>query len=210
MLTTKVVETSAVDALSAAGQVIRAGGLIAYPTDTVYGLAADFRNADAIEKIYAAKDRDSRKPVAILVGSSDQLELVMQELTPGAARLAARFWPGALTLIVPRRGDLPENLSPYMTIGVRMPNHPWALQLLRELGPLATTSANLSGQPDAVTAQDVLQYLDGRVDLVLDGGRCPGGVPSTVVDCTSTEPRILREGALTAKQILLAWGDPEA
>lgn len=210
MLTSKVIETSAADALSAAGQVIRAGGLIAYPTDTVYGLAADFRNADAIEKIYAAKDRDSRKPVAILVGSSDQLELVMQELTPGAARLAARFWPGALTLIVPRRSDLPENLSPYMTIGVRMPNHPWALQLLRELGPLATTSANLSGQPDAVTAQDVLQYLDGRVDLVLDGGRCPGGVPSTVVDCTSTEPRILREGALTAKQILLAWGDPEA
>jgi L-threonylcarbamoyladenylate synthase len=210
MLTTKVVETSAADALAAAGQVIHAGGLIAYPTDTVYGLAADFRNADAIEKIYAAKDRDSRKPVAILVGSSDQLELVMQELTPGAARLAARFWPGALTLIVPRRSDLPENLSPYMTIGVRMPNHPWALQLLRELGPLATTSANLSGQPDAVTAQDVLQYLDGRVDLVLDGGRCPGGVPSTVVDCTSTEPRILREGALTAKQILLAWGDPEA
>jgi L-threonylcarbamoyladenylate synthase len=210
MLTTKVIETGAADALSAAGQVIRAGGLIAYPTDTVYGLAADFRNADAIEKIYAAKDRDSRKPVAILVGSSDQLELVMQELTPGAARLAARFWPGALTLIVPRRSDLPENLSPYMTIGVRMPNHPWALQLLRELGPLATTSANLSGQPDAVTAQDVLQYLDSRVDLVLDGGRCPGGVPSTVVDCTSTEPRILREGALTAKQILLAWGDPEA
>lgn len=210
MLTTKVIETGAADALSAAGQVIRAGGLIAYPTDTVYGLAADFRNADAIEKIYAAKDRDSRKPVAILVGSSDQLELVMQELTPGAARLAARFWPGALTLIVPRRSDLPENLSPYMTIGVRMPNHPWALQLLRELGPLATTSANLSGQPDAVTAQDVLRYLDGRVDLVLDGGRCPGGVPSTVVDCTSTEPRILREGALTAKQILLAWGDPEA
>jgi L-threonylcarbamoyladenylate synthase len=210
MLTTKVIETGAADALFAAGQVIRAGGLIAYPTDTVYGLAADFRNADAIEKIYAAKDRDSRKPVAILVGSSDQLELVMQELTPGAARLAARFWPGALTLIVPRRSDLPENLSPYMTIGVRMPNHPWALQLLRELGPLATTSANLSGQPDAVTAQDVLRYLDGRVDLVLDGGRCPGGVPSTVVDCTSTEPRILREGALTAKQILLAWGDPEA
>jgi L-threonylcarbamoyladenylate synthase len=210
MLTTKVIETGAADALSAAGQVIRAGGLIAYPTDTVYGLAADFRNADAIENIYAAKDRDSRKPVAILVGSSDQLELVMQELTPGAARLAARFWPGALTLIVPRRSDLPENLSPYMTIGVRMPNHPWALQLLRELGPLATTSANLSGQPDAVTAQDVLRYLDGRVDLVLDGGRCPGGVPSTVVDCTSTEPRILREGALTAKQILLAWGDPEA
>ena len=210
MLTTKVIETGAADALSAAGQVIRAGGLIAYPTDTVYGLAADFRNADAIENIYAAKDRDSRKPVAILVGSSDQLELVMQELTPGAARLAARFWPGALTLIVPRRSDLPENLSPYMTIGVRMPNHPWALQLLRELGPLATTSANLSGQPDAVAAQDVLQYLDGRVDLVLDGGRCPGGVPSTVVDCTSTEPRILREGALTAKQILLAWGDPEA
>lgn len=210
MLTTKVIETGAADALSAAGQVIRAGGLIAYPTDTVYGLAADFRNADAIEKIYEAKDRDSRKPVAILVGSSDQLELVMQELTPGAARLAARFWPGALTLIVPRRSDLPENLSPYMTIGVRMPNHPWALQLLRELGPLATTSANLSGQPDAVTAQDVLRYLDGRVDLVLDGGRCPGGVPSTVVDCTSTEPRILREGALSAKQILLAWGDPEA
>lgn len=210
MTTTKILATTEPDAIERAAQVIGAGGLIAFPTDTVYGLAADFRNPDAIEKIYAAKDRDSRKPVAILVGSLEHLDQVMQVLTPGAARLAARFWPGALTLIVPRKMDLPANLSPYPTVGVRMPDHPWALQLLRRLGPLATTSANLSGQPDATTAAAALGYLEGRVDLILDGGTCPGGVPSTVVDCTGAEPRILRTGALDEKTLRMAWGNLDA
>ena len=130
----------------------------------------------------------------------------MDQLTPGAARLAAQFWPGALTLIVPRKPDLPVNLSSLMTIGVRMPAHPWALELLRQSGPLATTSANLSGEPDSKTADQVLKYLRGRFDLLLDGGACPGGVPSTVVDCTGSEALILREGAISSAAIHQAWG----
>lgn len=206
MTITKIISTTQPDAILQALNVIQAGGLIAFPTDTVYGLAADFCNPDAIDRIYAAKDRDTRKPVAILIGEAEQLSLVMDQLTPGAARLAAQFWPGALTLIVPRKPDLPVNLSSLMTIGVRMPAHPWALELLRQSGPLATTSANLSGEPDSKTADQVLKYLRGRFDLLLDGGACPGGVPSTVVDCTGSEALILREGAISSAAIHQAWG----
>lgn len=203
--TTRIISTAQSDAISQALDVIRAGGLIAFPTDTVYGLAADFRNPDAIDRIYAAKDRDTSKPVALLIGEPDQLNLIMDRLTPGAAHLARQFWPGALTLIVPRKSDLPPNLSNLMTIGVRMPAHPWTLELLRQSGPLATTSANLSGKPDSKTAEQVLEYLEGRLDLLLDGGVCPGGIPSTVVDCTGSEALILREGAITSEAILEAW-----
>lgn len=205
MTTTRIISTTQPDAVSQALNVIRTGGLIAFPTDTVYGLAADFRNPEAIDRIYAAKDRDAGKPVAILIGEQDHLSLVMDQLTPGAARLAAQFWPGALTLIVPRKSDLPSNLSSLMTIGVRMPDHPWTLDLLRQTGPLATTSANLSGKPDSKTADQVLENLQGRFDLLLDGGACPGGMPSTVVDCTGSDARILRKGAITSKVIYEVW-----
>ncbi|TLN12606.1 L-threonylcarbamoyladenylate synthase, partial [bacterium] len=103
--------------------------------------------------------------------------------------------------------SLPENLSPLPTIGVRMPNHPFALALLQQAGPLATTSANLSGLPSPVTARDVLDQLNERVDLIIDGGPCPGGVPSTVVDCTGADPRVLREGAITREMLHKAIGE---
>jgi L-threonylcarbamoyladenylate synthase len=198
---TEFASGSAAGALERALAVLSNGGLVAFPTDTVYGLAADIHSAAAIEKIFTAKGRDSQKPIAVLLGSAAQLTLVAQNLPPAAQRLAEAFWPGALTLVVPRRTDLPANLSPALTIGVRMPDHPLALELLRRSGPLATTSANLSGRQDALSAQDVLDQLSGRIDLVLDGGRVAGGKPSTVVDCTGERLKMLRQGPFTLEQL---------
>jgi tRNA threonylcarbamoyl adenosine modification protein (Sua5/YciO/YrdC/YwlC family) len=118
-----------------------------------------------------------------------------------AYRLAARFWPGPLTLVLPKQKGLPEELSAQPTIGVRMPDHPVTLALLRRAGPLAVTSANISGAASSVTAQEVFAQLGGRIPLILDGGRTPGGVSSTVVDCTGREPRILRLGPISLKEI---------
>ncbi len=181
--------------------VLQQGGLVAFPTDTVYGLAAATYSRAAVERLFEAKTREAAKAIAVLVGQIEHL----RQLTPGmpeAARiLAERFWPGALTLVVPKSPKLPENLSPYPTIGVRMPDHAFAVALLRRVGPLATTSANLSGQANPLTAQDVLDQLGGRIDLILDGGPCPGGKPSTVVDCTQEPPVVLREGAISPVEI---------
>jgi len=118
--------------------------------------------------------------------------------------LAARFWPGPLTLVVPKQPTLPEAISATATVAVRIPDHPVARALLRAAGPMAVTSANLSGQPSPVEAEEVLRQLNGRIPLVLDGGVTPGGVPSTLVDCLGAEPVLLREGPLTKEQILAA------
>jgi L-threonylcarbamoyladenylate synthase len=199
----KTVTLSAHDtnAIQTASKVILSGGLIAYPTDTVYGLSASPFQEAAIEKIFIAKGRDFNKAIAILVGGVDQLTLVTTGFTESAKVLTRKFWPGALTLVVPIAPALPRVISPYPTIGIRMPDHPFALALLRSLGPLATTSANISGQPDATNAAQVLGQLEGRVDLILDGGTSPGGVPSTVVDCCQPQIRILRQGAISQVEI---------
>jgi L-threonylcarbamoyladenylate synthase len=177
------------------------GGLVAFPTDTVYGLAARIDQADAIENLFIAKGRDFNKPIAVLVGETEQIEQVAEGFTENAKRLVDRFWPGALTVIVTKRAGLPEKLSPTSTIGVRMPDHAFARALLTACGPLATTSANLSGRPNPITAADVLAQLDGRIDLLVDGGATPGGVPSTVVDCTVDPPIVLRHGAISDADI---------
>jgi L-threonylcarbamoyladenylate synthase len=178
--------------------------LVVFPTDTVYGVAADPFSEAAIENIFDAKGRDQGKAIAVLVGSADQLPL----LSPGpgslALRLAERFWPGPLTLVIPRHPDLPRNLSQYPTLGVRIPDHPVALKLLRQAGPLATSSANRSGHPDACTAGEALEQLDGRVDLILDGGRVPGGIPSTVVDCSGETLVLIRQGPIPFETLLRA------
>ena len=186
--------------------VLSTGGLVAFPTDTVYGVAAMAFDAAGIERIYEAKGRDITKAIPILVGSADQLAQVTAALTPSAQALAARFWPGALTLVVPKHPDLPENLSQSPTVGVRMPDYAFTLKLLRHSGPLAVTSANISGQENPQTAEDVMRQLGGRIELVLDGGRTPGGVPSTVVDCTGVDAKILRQGAISAEQIMRLLG----
>lgn len=201
---TRVLATTDTSAYSAALEILSQGGLVAFPTDTVYGLAADIHSPAGIARLYEAKTRSSNKAIAVLLAEVDQLNLLTPGLTPSAERLAARFWPGALTLVVPKRDDLPENLSPLPTVGVRMPDHAFARALMRLSGPLATTSANISGENNTLTAQQVLEQLDGRIELLLDGGSVPGGVPSTVVDCTQDPPKILRQGALSEEAILAA------
>ena len=184
--------------------VLTHGGLVVYPTDTVYGLAAMPFQPQFIERLYVVKGRSSQKAIGILLGKHADLDLVISAMSPLAVRLAEIFWPGQLTLVVPRHPNLPFVLAPDETIGVRMPDHPVALDLLRQSGPLAVTSANLSGRENTVTAQEVLSQLRGRIHLILDGGRVPGGVPSTVVDCTGEQPVILRQGPITLEAIQAA------
>ncbi len=199
---TEIIACEAPDAIEQAAAVFQAGGLVAFPTDTVYGVAAPAFNKEGIDRLYEAKGRANNKAISVLIGGPDQLARITPNLTQSASLLAQRFWPGGLTLVVSQRPELPGNLSPLPTIGVRMPNHPFAIALLTRCGPLATTSANLSGGPDPRTAKDVLEQLEGRIELVLDGGATPGGIPSTVVDCTLPEPAILRKGAISTEAIL--------
>ena len=181
--------------------VLNHGGLVVFPTDTVYGLAALPFQAQSIERLYTVKGRSSQKAIAILLGKLAQLDQIAPTMNAMAMCLAEKFWPGPLTLVVPRNPSLPSVLTPDNTIGVRMPDHPVALDLLRQSGPLAVTSANLSGRENTVTAQEVINQLRGRVHLILDGGHIPGGIPSTVVDCTGAEPVILRKGPITLEEI---------
>jgi L-threonylcarbamoyladenylate synthase len=188
-------------ALRHAVDILNHGGLVVFPTDTVYGLAALPYQSEFVERLYVVKGRNSARAIALLISDPGELAQVSNGPSATAMRLAERFWPGPLTLIVTRNPSLPDVLSPQPTIGVRIPDHPVALELLRMTGPLAVTSANLSGQDNTNTAQEALGQLRGRVDLVIDGGRTPGGIPSTVVDCTGSEPVILREGPISDREI---------
>jgi len=177
------------------------GEIVAFPTDTVYGLGANAFYSPGIIKLFEAKGRDANKAIAVLIGDNGHLDLLTDFLSANARKLIKHFWPGGLTIVVPKKKDLPELLSAGSSIGIRMPNHSIALELLNKFGPLATTSANLSGKNNPHNAGDVLNQLNGRVPLILDGGRCPGGVPSTVVDCSTDEVRILRPGAISHEAI---------
>ena len=201
-LETQVISSLDPQALQQAELLLRLGELVAFPTDTVYGLGALLANPSAIEQLYVVKGREAAKAIAVLIGDEADLMQVTGAFNDLAFRLAQRFWPGPLTLVVPAYPALPANLSPLPTVGVRMPDHPVALALLRRTGPLAVTSANLSGQPSACTAEEVFAQLNGRIPLILDGGMTPGGLPSTVVDCTGSEPVILRLGPITLEQLL--------
>lgn len=182
-------------------RVLRAGGLIAFPTDTVYGLGALAFDEQAVQSIYAAKGRSEEKAIPVLLGDFGDIDQVAASLPPMARRLAERFWPGPLTLVVRRKPTLPAAVSSTDTIGVRVPDHVVARALLRAAGPMAVTSANRSGEASSRTASEVISQLSGRVALVVDGGVTPGGVASTVLDCTNTQPRILRQGPITLQQI---------
>jgi L-threonylcarbamoyladenylate synthase len=154
-----------------------------------------------VERLYIVKGRNNAKAIAILIGDIADLKMIAKDINPLAEKLAQKFWPGPLTLVLPRQENLPKNLSQTPTIGVRMPDHPVALALLRQTGPLAVTSANLSGQGNANTAQEVLGQLENRIHLIIDGGTTPGGVPSTVIDCSGGSPVVLREGPITFEQL---------
>jgi L-threonylcarbamoyladenylate synthase len=182
-------------------EILKRGGLVAFPTDTVYGVGALAFDEQAVESIYAAKDRLVEKAIPILIGGPEDLDKVTVEIPPIAAKLAARFWPGPLTLVIPKHPNLPDVVSASPTVGVRVPDHPVARALLHAAGPMAVTSANISGQASPKNAEEVSRQLNGRILLILDGGETPGGVPSTVVNCLGTEPVILREGPVTMEDI---------
>lgn len=181
--------------------VLNNGGLVAFPTDTVYGVAASIHNDESIERLYFVKGRMSTKAIAVLISRTSELSIVAQNFSNTAVVFADEFWPGPLTIVLEKHPDIPEVISPLPTIGVRIPDHPVALSLLEAAGPLAVTSANLSGQPSAQSAADVMTQLENRIHLIIDGGNSPGGVPSTVVDCTSSELKILRDGPISFEQL---------
>jgi L-threonylcarbamoyladenylate synthase len=191
-------------ALENAVRVIRSGGIVAFPTDTVYGIGVYAFNPASIVKLFTIKGRDSGKAIAVLLSDLSQLPLVCTSIPDYATKLGEKFWPGALTLVLPKEPSVPEILSPLPTIGVRIPDHTFARSLIRACGPLAVTSANISGQQSATTAEEIMEQLDSLVDLIIDGGKSQGGIPSTVVDCTSPTYKILRSGAINGDQIRIA------
>lgn len=183
--------------------VLRAGGIVGLPTDTVYGIAVALSTPGGIERLFEAKRRPLDKGIVLLLDDAGQAARIGR-ITPAAAALAAAAWPGALTIVVPQRADVPW--PPVLTggaatIGLRVPDHRTPRGLARALGPLPTTSANVSGLPDATDAQAILAQLGDTVELVLDGGPARGGPPSTVVDCTGAEPVIARNGAVSVADV---------
>ncbi len=193
-------------AVSEALTVLQAGGLVAFPTDTVYGVGALAFSPEAVARLYAVKGRAREKAIPVLLGSSDQMGLVAVDPSPEAARLAEHFWPGPLTIVLHRQASLPQAVSPTDTVGVRVPDHPVALALLTAAGPMAVTSANRSGRPSLGTAAQVLADLGGAIELILDGGRTPGGQPSTVVACLEEHPSLLRQGPISMDTVLAVLG----
>lgn len=198
---TLIIPALSPEAIPRAVAILKAGGLVAFPTDTVYGLGALAFDAAAVESIYIAKGRSGEKAIPVLIADPIDLEKVALEVSETAAALATHFWPGALTLVVPIHPSLPKAVSAVATIGVRIPDHAVARALLQAAGPMAVSSANRSGLPNPLTAQEVMIQLGGRIALILDGGRTPSGIPSTVVDCVGAEAQILREGPILKADI---------
>lgn len=186
------------EALEQAARILRDGGLVAFPTDTVYGVGALVFMERAVERLFAAKIRDRSKAIPVLLSGVRDLNRIAKHVPPVAWQLAGAFWPGELSLVLEKSARVPDVVTAGgPTVAVRVPDHPLALALIERAGsPLATTSANLSGQPSAVTADEVEASLGDAVDLILDGGPCPGGVASTVLDLTVQPPRIVRPGPI--------------
>ena len=201
---TQIVPMNDPDAIPLALSMLEKNDLIVFPTETLYGLAGRI-NEISLRKIYAAKRRPEEKAIPVLIGNLRQLNLLTTDIRPGAFALISSFWPGPLTLVLPKKEGLPDSLTPYPGLAIRMPDHCFALQLLQKTGPLAVSSANTSGGQNATTAKDVYTQLYGRVALILDGGVHPGGQASTVIDCQGESPVLLREGPIQFEEIQKTW-----
>ena len=197
------------EALERAAAIIRDGGLVAFPTETVYGLGADALSAEASKKIYAAKGRPSDNPLIVHVAEFSDMEKIAQEMPEEAKKLADAFWPGPLTMIVRKNDKVPYETTGGMdTVAVRMPNHPVALELIRRSGGyIAAPSANTSGKPSPTLAEHVAFDMDGRTPMILDGGPVGIGIESTIVDLTEDIPMILRPGYITPKMLEKVIGE---
>ncbi len=203
----KIVSASDPAAIKRAAAIVRNGGIVAYPTDTVYGLGANVFLPRALDKVMEAKRRPDEKSLPVLIGGQAHLGKLVTSIPQDARQLIAQFWPGALTIVLMKQ----PNLSPLLgdtTLAVRQPNHPAVIALLEAAGcPLTGTSANRSGCPAATTAEEAQEQLGTSVDLILDGGPASGNTPSTVIDCTVQPARILREGAVTRSALAAVLGD---
>lgn len=201
----KCVVLSAADSESIrlAGRIIKSGGLVAFPTETVYGLGCDAMNADAAAKIFEAKQRPQFDPLIVHIADPKQLNGVIESLPVLGQRLMDAFWPGPLTLVLPKQPAIPDLVTAGLsTVAVRMPNHPVAQAFIREAGtPIAGPSANPFGYVSPTTAQHVADGLESKIDLILDGGPCPVGLESTIVSLAGPQPELLRPGSITIEQI---------
>ena len=185
--------------------LLRQGGVIAFPTDTVYGLGATIDRPEAITRIYAVKQRPVTMALPLLLADIAQLELVAERVPEAARRLAEEFWPGALTLVLPKSDGVPDTVTAGAgTVAVRVPAHPIPLAIITGCGmPITGTSANLSGYPSPQTADEVQTQLGAKIDLIIDAGRTPGGRESTIIDLTGKVPVVRREGAIPTTRLRL-------
>ncbi len=202
-----VLPADAPGALAQAAAILHAGGLVCFPTDTVYGVAAHAFKPEAVERLYVVKARARDKAIPLLIGESADVAQVARDVPELANRMIARFWPGGLTIVLWAQAHVPAIVTAGAgSVAVRLPDHAVPRDLARALGaPLATTSANASGQPSPRTAAEVVAYLGNSVSLILDGGPCPGGIDSTVVDVTKPPPQIVRVGAIAAGALTPLW-----
>jgi len=204
---TKLLETLAdhpdPGAIAEAADIIRSGGLVAFPTETVYGLGANALDVNAVGRIFTAKGRPIADPLIVHLSGLDQITRVVRSVPEAAQKLAETFWPGPLTLILPKQPEVPDLVTSELdSVAVRVPNHPVALALIRAADvPIAAPSANRFGHTSPTTAKHVLHDLDGRIDIILDGGSASIGVESTVLDVSTVPPRILRPGGVTREML---------
>ena len=195
--------------IALAAKLLRQGELVALPTETVYGIAADARNGGAVAKIFVAKGRPQDNPLIVHICGMEMLNGLVSEVSERAKLLAAAFWPGPLTMVMPRGPEVaPECCAGLDTVGIRMPSHPVVQAVIRESGcAFAAPSANLSGSPSPTTAEDVRADMQGRLPIILDGGPCEFGVESTVVSIVGEKPLLLRPGHITLEQLEAALGE---
>ena len=195
-------------ALQAAAKILQEGRLVAFPTETVYGLGANAFDRGAVAKIFEVKNRPMDKPLIVHLADLQQVGLFVEDMPPAAVRLAQQFWPGPLTLVLPKNKDVPQIITGGLSsVAVRVPAHPLALGLIRKVGfPLVAPSANLSGRPSPTTAAHVLDDLAGRIAAVLDGGPCPIGLESTVLSLISSPPVLLRPGGIELAELEGVYG----
>ncbi len=192
-----------------AAEILKSGGLVAIPTETVYGLGANGLNADAVAKIFVAKGRPQDNPLILHVADPEQMEHFAHDIPPQAYVLAEQFWPGPLTMILPARDIVPKTTTGGLsTVGIRCPDNAVTRAIIRAAGiPVAAPSANNSGKPSTVTAQHVLHDHDGKIDAVVDDGHCRVGVESTIVDLTESPARLLRPGGITPEELTAVLGE---
>ena len=193
--------------LDKAVRYLKDGGVVAIPTDTLYGLATDVFNPAALDRVFAIKGRSETLALPVLVSGWEQVHMVAKDVPPQAERLVSQLWPGALTMVLPKAECLPDRLTAGgPTVAIRMPDHPVPIELIEGLGgPITGTSANISGGPDPSTLEELTAQVGGRVDYIVKNGPTPMGEASTVVDITSERPKLIREGAILFSLVLAIW-----